>query len=152
MVISLIKNIIPSKMQTKKVAVKSDEQKAPFNKVESVVQRSNYKGVLYAAMFGVGLGIGDGLVTGYCTKRDLKKSLEEFKKCSFADKKRAVEALRQNGMSVSEYKKFIKNVQDLSIPKTMLKRGLLYGGIASVAGLAVNLYRNHKDTKTNKSK
>ena len=75
--------------------------------------------------------------------------MEEFKKCSFGDKRLAVKALHDSGISIKEYKKFINSVRDLSIPKMMLKRGLLYGGVAAVAGIAVDLYRNNKENKTN---
>ncbi len=97
----------------------------------------------YAALLGGSVGLVDGFATLYCAKKDLKTTLNLFKKASFADKRLMVKNLLENGKTVNDFKKYTNTIFNKSIPKAMLKRGIIYGSIGAVAGFAADIYKKN---------
>lgn len=109
-----------------------------------------YKTTKNGLIFGISAGLGDGFATVYSNKKNIKKSLEEFKAYSFSQKKEAVkEILNIKGMTLKKYKDFIQKEMNVSISKVMLRRALLYGSILGLIGLGIDAYSNKKDKATN---
>ena len=127
-------------------SIKND---ANNNQVKST---PTYKATKNGLVFGISAGLGDGLATVYSTKNNIKKSLAEFKAYSFSQKKEAVkEILKIKGMTIKKYKDFIQKEMNVSMPKVMLKRALIYGSVLGLIGAGIDTYSNKKNktTKTN---
>lgn len=112
----------------------------------------SYKATKNGLIFGISAGLGDGFATVYSNKKNIKKSLAEYKGYSFSQKKEALkEILNIKGMTLKKYKNFINKEMNVSIPKVMLKRALLYGSVLGLIGLGVDAYSNKKN-KVSKNK
>ncbi len=138
-----------SSKQHKNKQVSKQELEAN-NKSANLIMK--HKGLTNGIIFGVGAGLGDGFATVYSTKNNIKKSLAEYKGYSFSQKKEALkEILNIKGMSLKKYKDFIQKEMNVSMPKVMLRRALLYGTVLGLIGFGVDAYSNKKDkvTKTN---
>jgi len=138
-------NLFPKKNNVSSQQVKSATIKNVPVKNENQSKKSSFKTALQGAMFGAGIGIGDGIVSVYAQKNDIKKALEAFKNFSFADKKKTIQGLHNTGINVKQYKAFVKDVMNTSPLKVALKRALIYGGLATAVGYAIDLYKSHKD-------
>ena len=54
-----------------------------------------------------------------------------------------VKNLLENGKTVNDFKKYTNTIFNKSIPKAMLKRGIIYGSIGAVAGFAADIYKKN---------
>ena len=96
-----------------------------------------------AAMFGLGLGVGDSIYSNYAQRRDIKRALNEYKNSPYSQKKLAILQLHNNGITVKEYKNNIKSFMELSILPSAVKRGVLYATIATLAGYVLHKLNKH---------
>lgn len=96
-----------------------------------------------AAMFGLGLGVGDSIYSNYAQRRDIKRALNEYKNSPYSQKKLAILQLHNNGITVKGYKNNIKSFMELSIFPSVVKRGILYATIATLAGYVLHKLNKH---------
>ena len=132
----------PSQLQTNS-SIKNNANNSQVKPTPS------YKATKNGLIFGISAGLGDGFATVYSNKKNIKKSLEEFKGYSFSQKKEAINQIMNiKGMTLKKYKDFIQKEMNVSIPKVMIRRALLYGSILGLIGLGVDAYSNKKDKAT----
>ena len=144
MVLSAIKSVIPKPATTtpKVVDNTTTQQTQTTNQTFT---KSGFKSTGNGILFGICAGIGDGFATVYSAKSSAKKAVEEYKNYSFAEKKSAIAGLHAKGVNVKEYKEYIKGLHNLSMPKIMAKRALIYGTAIGLFGLAIDTYRHYKE-------
>lgn len=107
-----------------------------------------YRSARYGASFGVGIGLGDGFLSSVLVKRDIRNTMNGFKNFTYEQKKQAVKGLHNQNMTVRQYKEFANKILNISTPKTMLKRALLYGSITAAAGMILDIYKKLGKNKT----
>ncbi len=144
---------IQNKISTVVSAKQHKNKPVSKQELEANTKTSNvilkHKGLTNGIIFGIGAGLGDGFATVYSTKNNIKKSLAEYKGYSFSEKKEAIKGiLNIKGMTVKKYKDFIQKEMNVSMPKVMLRRALLYGSVLGLIGLGVDAYSNKKDKAT----
>ena len=79
----------------------------------------------------------------------LKNKLDEIYIPVHFEKKSAIRGLHANGYNVRQFKEHIKEINELSIPKVMVKRALIYAGIIGLFGLGIDLIKNHNNKQAN---
>lgn len=144
MVLSAIKSVIPKPATTtpKVVDNTTTQQTQTTNQTFT---KLGFKSTGNGILFGICAGIGDGFATVYSARSSAKKAVEEYKNYSFAEKKSAIAGLHAKGVNVKEYKEYIKGLHNLSMPKVMAKRALIYGTAIGLFGLAIDTYRHYKE-------
>ena len=152
MVLSAIKSVIPKPATTTPKVVNNTTTQQTQTTTNQTFTKSGFKSTGNGILFGICAGIGDGFATVYSARSSAKKAVEEYKNYSFAEKKSAIAGLHAKGVNVKEYKEYIKGLHNLSMPKVMAKRALIYGTAIGLFGLAIDTYRHYKDLKeVNKS-
>lgn len=146
--LSAIKSILPKRTEKYKKTKCSKET----TQAQNSSNQPKYKSTTGGAFFGIGAGLGDGYITVYSTKQDVKKAIAEYKASPFAQKKAAIEGLHQKGINVKQYKTYMNDIQKLSAPKTMIRRALIYGAFATLTGLVIDTYRNSKNKNSAQKK
>lgn len=140
---SAIKNILPKQLKT------NVEKPQPKTNTAIASRKDNYNSGKAGVLFGIGAGVSDAFITVTSAKNSTKKSINDYKKFSFAEKKSAIRGLHANGYNVRQFKEHIKDINELSIPKVMVKRALIYAGIIGLFGLGIDLIKNHNNKQAN---
>lgn len=117
------------------------------NLTEQNNKDSLYRNARYGASFGAGIGLGDGFLSSVLIKRDIRNTMNGYRSFTFEQKRKAVSGLHNQNMTVRRYKEFANKILNMSIPKTMLKRALLYGGITAAVGMVIDVCKNKKSDK-----
>ncbi len=134
------------KIKNNTAQINSNSSIKKDNTNNKVKPTPTYKATKNGLVFGISAGLGDGFATVYSNKNNIKKSLAEYKGYSFSQKKEALkEILNIKGMTLKKYKDFIQKEMNVSMPKVMLKRALLYGTVLGLIGFGVDAYSNKKD-------
>lgn len=145
MVLSAIKSVIPKPATTTPKVVNNTTTQQTQTTTNQTFTKSGFKSTGNGILFGICAGIGDGFATVYSARSSAKKAVEEYKNYSFAEKKSAIAGLHAKGVNVKEYKEYIKGLHNLSMPKVMAKRALIYGTAIGLFGLAIDTYRHYKE-------
>ena len=145
MVLSAIKSVIPKPATTTPKVVGNTTTQQTQTTTNQTFTKSGFKSTGNGILFGICAGIGDGFATVYSARSSAKKAVEEYKNYSFAEKKSAIAGLHAKGVNVKEYKEYIKELHNLSMPKVMAKRALIYGTAIGLFGLAIDTYRHYKE-------
>lgn len=131
------------KYQSNKITNIKNENSNGQNNNESL-----YRTARYGASFGAGIGLGDGYLSSVLVKRDIRNTMNGFKNFTYEQKKQAIRGLHNQNMTVRQYKEFANKILNMSTPKTMLKRALLYGSITAAAGMILDIYKKLRKNKT----
>lgn len=118
---------------------------SPAVSLNSKKNSISYSGAASGGMFGLGLGIGDALYSNYAQRRDINRSLNNFKNSSFELKKAAILNLHNSGMTVKDYKKSIQTFLETPVARSVIKRGALYAAIAAVGGFVIHQFKSTKN-------
>lgn len=145
MVLSAIKSVIPKPATTTPKVVDNTTTQQTQTTTNQTFTKSGFKSTGNGILFGICAGIGDGFATVYSARSSATKAVEEYKNYSFAEKKSAIAGLHAKGVNVKEYKEYIKGLHNLSMPKVMAKRALIYGTAIGLFGLAIDTYRHYKE-------
>ena len=86
---SAIKNILPKQLKT------NVEKPQPKTNTAIASRKDNYNSGKAGVLFGIGAGVSDAFITVTSAKNSTKKSINDYKKFSFAEKNQLLEVYTQ---------------------------------------------------------